>query len=232
MRLRNELPRVSTACPARFVASSSAQQALFAFVDSLVKTLLTCVAEPPRDAYDQAVARGKAPVRPLPEKRRRRDGWRFSGCHDGVIETWRRKLTKQTTSGFDQTAHTPAGKARRAPGPRLCGPYSAMRDITPVEGSHEQRLRRRVAQAVQPALRRPHDVLGEQDCRPMESPRTLHCARERGRRGSGSDRARRRKPEAAMAGRSGQRAGAVAERGRPEDVETDCVPGVRRAARP
>ena len=35
------------------------QQALFAFVDSLVKTLLTCVAEPPRDAYDQAVARGK-----------------------------------------------------------------------------------------------------------------------------------------------------------------------------
>jgi Arc/MetJ-type ribon-helix-helix transcriptional regulator len=36
------------------------QQALFAFVDSLVKTLLTCVAEPPRDAYDQAVARGKA----------------------------------------------------------------------------------------------------------------------------------------------------------------------------
>jgi hypothetical protein len=36
-----------------------AQQALFAFVDSLVKTLLTCVAEPPRDAHDQAVARGK-----------------------------------------------------------------------------------------------------------------------------------------------------------------------------
>lgn len=36
-----------------------AQQALFAFVDSLTKTLLTCVAEPPRDAYDQAVARGK-----------------------------------------------------------------------------------------------------------------------------------------------------------------------------
>jgi hypothetical protein len=35
------------------------QQALFAFVDSLVKTLLTCVAEPPRDAHDQAVARGK-----------------------------------------------------------------------------------------------------------------------------------------------------------------------------
>ena len=36
------------------------QQALFAFVDVLAKTLLTCVPEPPRDAHDQAVARGKA----------------------------------------------------------------------------------------------------------------------------------------------------------------------------
>ena len=36
-----------------------AQQALFAFVDSLTKTLLTCIAEPPREVYDQAVARGK-----------------------------------------------------------------------------------------------------------------------------------------------------------------------------
>ena len=36
-----------------------AQQALFAFVDSLVKTLLTCIAEPPTDAHDQAVAQGK-----------------------------------------------------------------------------------------------------------------------------------------------------------------------------
>lgn len=35
------------------------QQALFAFVDALAKTLLTCVPEPPRDVYDQAVARGK-----------------------------------------------------------------------------------------------------------------------------------------------------------------------------
>ena len=37
-----------------------AQQALFAFVDSLVKTLLTCVPEPTGDAYSQAVARGKS----------------------------------------------------------------------------------------------------------------------------------------------------------------------------
>jgi Arc/MetJ-type ribon-helix-helix transcriptional regulator len=36
-----------------------AQQALFAFTDSLVKTLLTCLVEPPADAYEQAVARGR-----------------------------------------------------------------------------------------------------------------------------------------------------------------------------
>ena len=35
-------------------------QALFAFVDSLAKTLLTCVPEPPPDSYNQAVARGRA----------------------------------------------------------------------------------------------------------------------------------------------------------------------------
>src|ERR1039457_810590 len=36
------------------------QQALFACVDVLAKTFLTCVPEPPRDVHDQAVARGKA----------------------------------------------------------------------------------------------------------------------------------------------------------------------------
>lgn len=35
------------------------QQALFAFVDALVKTLLTSIAEPPPNVYEQAVARGK-----------------------------------------------------------------------------------------------------------------------------------------------------------------------------
>jgi hypothetical protein len=35
------------------------QQALVACVDSLVKTLLTCLAEPPTNAYEQAIARGK-----------------------------------------------------------------------------------------------------------------------------------------------------------------------------
>jgi Arc/MetJ-type ribon-helix-helix transcriptional regulator len=35
-------------------------QALFALVDTLAKTMLTCVPEPTGDAYQQAVARGKA----------------------------------------------------------------------------------------------------------------------------------------------------------------------------
>jgi hypothetical protein len=36
-----------------------AQQALFAYVDTLAKTLLTCVPEPPADTKPQAVARAK-----------------------------------------------------------------------------------------------------------------------------------------------------------------------------
>jgi Arc/MetJ-type ribon-helix-helix transcriptional regulator len=39
---------------------STGQQALFAFVDSLTKTLLMCVPEPSGEAYAQAVARAKA----------------------------------------------------------------------------------------------------------------------------------------------------------------------------
>jgi|SRR5581483_2800598 len=36
------------------------QQALFAFTDALAKTVLTCIPEPPRDIYEQALARAKA----------------------------------------------------------------------------------------------------------------------------------------------------------------------------
>jgi Arc/MetJ-type ribon-helix-helix transcriptional regulator len=35
------------------------QQALFAYVDSLAKVLLTCIPEPPQDAKAQAIARAK-----------------------------------------------------------------------------------------------------------------------------------------------------------------------------
>jgi hypothetical protein len=40
---------------------STGQQALFAFVDSLTRTLLTCLPEPSGEAYAQAVARGRRP---------------------------------------------------------------------------------------------------------------------------------------------------------------------------
>jgi len=39
---------------------STGVQALFALVDTLAKTMLTCVPEPNGDAYQQAVARAKA----------------------------------------------------------------------------------------------------------------------------------------------------------------------------
>jgi hypothetical protein len=38
---------------------SRAQQALFAFLDSLAKVLLTCVPEPPQPVREQAIARAK-----------------------------------------------------------------------------------------------------------------------------------------------------------------------------
>jgi Arc/MetJ-type ribon-helix-helix transcriptional regulator len=35
------------------------QQAAFAFADAQAKMLLTCITEPPKEAYEQAIARGK-----------------------------------------------------------------------------------------------------------------------------------------------------------------------------
>jgi len=39
--------------------STRAQQALFAYLDTLAKTLLTCIPEPPAEARSQAIARAK-----------------------------------------------------------------------------------------------------------------------------------------------------------------------------
>jgi hypothetical protein len=39
---------------------ATGQQALFAFVDALAKTVLTCMPEPSGDAYQQAIARARA----------------------------------------------------------------------------------------------------------------------------------------------------------------------------
>jgi hypothetical protein len=43
----------------REFAASGLGSGVVAFVDSLAKTLLACLAEPPTDAYEQAIARGK-----------------------------------------------------------------------------------------------------------------------------------------------------------------------------
>jgi hypothetical protein len=72
------------------------QQALFAFVDSLVKTLLTCIPEPSRDTYDQAVARGKFRYDRFLKQRRRRDCRRFTCRDGGAGKAERRKLTRLT----------------------------------------------------------------------------------------------------------------------------------------
>src|ERR1022692_4861902 len=59
------------------------QQALFAFVDVLAKTFLTCVPEPPRDVHDQAVARGKARYDRFLKSVG--DGRRLASRHGGVV---------------------------------------------------------------------------------------------------------------------------------------------------
>ncbi len=55
-RVAASLDRVST--DLRRLATG--QQALFAFVDALAKTVLTCMPEPSGDAYQQAISRAKA----------------------------------------------------------------------------------------------------------------------------------------------------------------------------
>jgi len=52
-----------------------AQQALFAYLDTLTKALLTCMPEPPADARTQAAARQRT-IRPPPQERGPRHGRR------------------------------------------------------------------------------------------------------------------------------------------------------------
>ena len=55
-RAAASLERVST----ELRRLATGQQALFAFVDALAKTVLTCVPEPSGDAYQQAIARARS----------------------------------------------------------------------------------------------------------------------------------------------------------------------------
>lgn len=62
-----------------------AQQALFAYVDSLAKVLLTCIPEPPADVRAQAIARAKERHTRL-VKSGNVDGGRFAGSDAGSLK--------------------------------------------------------------------------------------------------------------------------------------------------
>ena len=70
-----------------------AQQALFAFVDSLAKVLLTCVPEPGGEALDAAGARARGRHAQLPKsatkERWASDGWRLATGDAGFGGSWR-----------------------------------------------------------------------------------------------------------------------------------------------
>ena len=70
-----------------------AQQALFAFVDSLAKVLLTCVPEPGGEAMESAVARARGRHAKAAEGRRPSDGRGFAIGHAGFGRPQRR-MTK------------------------------------------------------------------------------------------------------------------------------------------
>ena len=88
-----------------------AQQALFAFLDSLAKVVLTCVPEPGGEAMEAAAARGTRPACPLAEERRPSDGRRFEIGDAGLGGPWRR-MTK-ANFGCDRESRSHGANARR-----------------------------------------------------------------------------------------------------------------------
>ena len=61
------------------------QQALFAYVDTLAKTILTCIPEPPTEAKSQAVARAKERHDRLLKSAGRGDGRRIEVAMQDLV---------------------------------------------------------------------------------------------------------------------------------------------------
>ena len=87
-----------------------AQQALFAFVDSLAKILLTCVPEPRRGGDGSGCREGARPARPAAQERGPGDGRRLAVGNAGVGEPWRRM--KRGSSGFGPGSRPPGTSAQ------------------------------------------------------------------------------------------------------------------------
>jgi hypothetical protein len=85
-----------------------AQQALFAFVDSLAKILLTCVPEPGGEAMEAAVARARGRHARLLKSAGPGDVRRLAFGDAGVGEPWRRMTNAlhNTLDVYGITVHT------------------------------------------------------------------------------------------------------------------------------
>src|SRR5687767_13947524 len=76
------------------------QQAQFAFIDTLVKVILTCLPEPGGEVYTQAKSPRDGTIRRILKERRQGHGWRFKGSA-GRIGPWPRS---GSVSGEGRTA--------------------------------------------------------------------------------------------------------------------------------
>ena len=139
------------------------QQALFAFVDVLAKTFLTCVPEPPRDVHDQAVARGKARYDRLLKSVGMAMVGDSQGRHGRAVRPWPRKVKASEGCEIGRGASNIAGErsiclvARYEHAPSIRLKLSA-----PAKGQFARDLGRRSA-GVQPTLCRSRDVLAKLD---------------------------------------------------------------------
>ena len=146
-----------------------AQQALFAFVDSLAKVLLTCVPEPGGEAMEAAVAQGARPARPVVEECGPSDGRRLAGGDAGFGEPWRR----MTKSEFRLRPRKPPARNERA---AWASAYKILMHHARMSGSRKRRsvgVRREADSDLQPTMCGTGHVREEHRCRTVASPWAL-----------------------------------------------------------